>query len=86
MHNSSIVPYTESSIRDAFAAILQQKNVAAEKEKYLDEHYTVFNGRVDIVILPTSKSNLAGVVSPSVPRDDDDDEVKCASIELKRMK
>ena len=82
LHNSSIVPYTESSIREAFAATLQQKNVAAEKEKYLEEHYTVFR-RIDIVILPTRQSNMVGVVSPSIPQEED--EVKCATIELKRM-
>ena len=82
LQSSSIIPYMEPYIRDAFTRTLQDKKVAAEKEKVLDEHYTVFKGRVDVVIYPTGKTDLAAVVSPSVAGDDDDSDV---SVELKRM-
>lgn len=76
LQSSSIIPYTESYIREAFTAILQDKRVAAEKRS-TSMKVTLFRGRVDIVIFPTD------LASPSVPGDDDD-AVKCASVQLKR--
>ena len=79
----SIIPYTESRIRDTFTSVLEEKFVATAREVYLDERCTVFRGRIDLQ-QPGKSSHLAAVVSPSVPENDGGD-VKGASVELKRM-
>lgn len=69
-------------MRDLFCKILRQQKLSVLSEYTVSQAYTMFQGRLDLVLLPTTKK--AAVSSMVVTEEEEEGEGMCTAVEVKK--